>query len=901
MSHVNGYVVITNAVSGMSFDLPDASTKNGADVQLSTYAKTATQRWIAVKADDGSYELLSAADTGKALDLSGGLQADGTQLQLSARNGAVSQKWTVTVGKPSSELFNWQVAGSDFDRPDGTTAIKTTRQELDYLAGQNRSALSDGAYAIVSNNVAYRKVLDLNGSSRADRANVQIFGSNASAAQRWRVTHDAKGYVTFTSLVSGKALDVANGRANPGQNVQQYTSNGSYAQKWIVVSLSGGGYKIASALWPDRVLDVAGGSLADRANVQIMTPNGSGAQRWTFYSSQGIQKPAAGSNVLPGDQYGTLRTGTSRGQVIDMPGGSRANGVTAQFHGANGSAAQLYSFRYVNGYYQIVCAGSDKALSVSQADVVPGVSIVQRSRNASDARQLFAARVNGDGSVTFVNKATGFALASLDQGGSAAMRLVASTPDGSASQRFTFAQQKDLLSPGVYRIGFAASGKVLDVAGASTSDAAHLQVYASNGTFAQKWYVQKVAGTDNTYTLESLNSAKRLTASGSRVVQRAANGSASQQWTVAFDGGYMVLRSVANRSLALVASGGSAALASGSGAGFRLDMQRVDASVPSGTYFLRLQRSPGQVVEVNGGSTANGGNVRLWSNNDSGAQKWVISRNGDGTYTIMNARSHKVLDVSGAAAVPGANVQQYQKNGSKAQRWYITYFPGGWRITSALTGALVLEVAGGSTASGANMQINRDGASASQRFLLKSTSYVQEYIGFQNPWPYYQVSSKSVWIKHLGAGQFGYRTPSRIPYNATKQNCVNALVTRAMDYLGTRYVWDYSCAPGVGVDCAGLVMQGLYATGMDLTPFNPWDHFYTPGHDQYANGMWNSSRFQHRPFSQRQVGDLVCYPGHIAIYIGGDRIIEAWPSTGVRIASVYHPGMPIKGVLRPYI
>ena len=176
------------------------------------------------------------------------------------------------------------------------------------------------------------------------------------------------------------------------------------------------------------------------------------------------------------------------------------------------------------------------------------------------------------------------------------------------------------------------------------------------------------------------------------------------------------------------------------------------------------------------------------------------------------------------------------------------------------------------------------------------------YAGFQNPSRYYQVSNRSVSIKNQGYGIFGYRTESRIPYNATRNDCINAMITRAYDYVGsTPYIWDYSCAPGVGVDCAGLVMQSLYATGMNLGRYNPWDHYYTPGHDHYANDMWNDPRFLHLAFSQRQRGDLICYNGHIAIYIGNDRIIEASsPRNGVRVHSVY-VGDNIKGVLRPFI
>lgn len=175
------------------------------------------------------------------------------------------------------------------------------------------------------------------------------------------------------------------------------------------------------------------------------------------------------------------------------------------------------------------------------------------------------------------------------------------------------------------------------------------------------------------------------------------------------------------------------------------------------------------------------------------------------------------------------------------------------------------------------------------------------YIGYQNPSQFYQVSNRSVTIKNMGQGIFGYRTESRIPYNATRNQIVNAIVTRALEYVGTPYIWDYSCAPGVGVDCAGLVMQALYAAGMDLSPMNPWDHYYSAGHDQYANYMRNYGRFQRVSFADRQPGDLILTNGHVSLYIGGDRIVEAYsPRVGTRVASVYST-TPILSVARPVV
>lgn len=96
-------------------------------------------------------------------------------------------------------------------------------------------------------------------------------------------------------------------------------------------------------------------------------------------------------------------------------------------------------------------------------------------------------------------------------------------------------------------------------------------------------------------------------------------------------------------------------------------------------------------------------------------------------------------------------------------------------------------------------------------------------------------------------------------------------------------------------------MQCLYATGMDLGRYTPWDHYCTPGYDHYANDMWNDSKFMHLDFSQRRRGDLICQDSQIAIYLGNDQIIEAAsPRYGVRVHRAY-VGYPIKGVLRPFV
>jgi len=170
--------------------------------------------------------------------------------------------------------------------------------------------------------------------------------------------------------------------------------------------------------------------------------------------------------------------------------------------------------------------------------------------------------------------------------------------------------------------------------------------------------------------------------------------------------------------------------------------------------------------------------------------------------------------------------------------------------------------------------------------------------GWQNPSQYFQVSSCDVRVP--GSGKFAYASPSRIGMSASREQAIEAMISRAYDYMNTRYVWDYALRPGEGVDCAGLVMQSLYAAGMDLHEYNPSNHWYDPWHSHDANNMAADSRFKHVSLNERQRGDLIFWSGHVAIYLGNDQIIEA-NVPRVRTASLWEYGNSITAVARPFV
>lgn len=148
----------------------------------------------------------------------------------------------------------------------------------------------------------------------------------------------------------------------------------------------------------------------------------------------------------------------------------------------------------------------------------------------------------------------------------------------------------------------------------------------------------------------------------------------------------------------------------------------------------------------------------------------------------------------------------------------------------------------------------------------------------------------TTWQYHLD----GYQKQPTVAVGAGGSTRIEAMISYARAQRGADYTWGGAGPYAYGFDCSGLVLQSMYAAGVDPRPIDVLDH-QSPGFRTTRN-LYSHPRLRRVSLASRRRGDLVWYTGssgaiqHVAIYLGGGMIVDSLYSVRVRQDSAYLDG-----------
>ena len=142
-------------------------------------------------------------------------------------------------------------------------------------------------------------------------------------------------------------------------------------------------------------------------------------------------------------------------------------------------------------------------------------------------------------------------------------------------------------------------------------------------------------------------------------------------------------------------------------------------------------------------------------------------------------------------------------------------------------------------------------------------------------------SSSATTSKDNGSSSSGSSgsSGSSVSYNPTGQSVVNY----ACQFVGNPYVWGGTSLTN-GADCSGFIMSIYAKFGVSLP--------------HSSGAMAGCGRGV--SYSEAMPGDIICYAGHVAIYMGGGQIVHASNAKdGIKISgnAAYRPIVAVRRVL----
>ena len=419
----NNYYTIMTYSTGKLIDIDGAKSENGANAQL-WGTVSAKSRTFTIKGTDLGTGLVIAPSyaPGMAFDVSGGKAENSRNVRLYKSNNSDAQCWRLVPANPA--------------------VVPATITQGIYTFHTALGASSSSDYST--------RVLDVYGGSLNNSANVQLYDSNDTNAQKFFVIPKGDGFYSIINGNSRKSLDIYGGKNANKANVQQYTGNGSNAQIFRIMVDSNGFYSIFPASSLDKCIDIDGAVNANKRNVQIYQSNGSNAQKWSLEPT---------TLTLTNGQLYTIVSVQDPNKAIDVQSSSVDNGALLNFWTAGNNNWQKWKVKSLGGgFYELQNVFSGKVIDMPGGKLEVGRNPTQYTSNSSNA-QKFKIYSTGDidGSF-FIETTNGLRVATETTAANGVKLVLADADDSDPGQKFLFnatANGNDLCKKGSRYVSYS--------------------------------------------------------------------------------------------------------------------------------------------------------------------------------------------------------------------------------------------------------------------------------------------------------------------------------------------------------------------------------------------------------------------------------------------------------------
>ena len=495
------------------------------------------------------------------------------------------------------------------------------------------------------------------------------------------------------------------------------------------------------------------------------TPQAAFAQSDLSAAKISLASETSAENVRVPDGVYVVALAGKTNAVLDVSGGSTANGAAIQAWSANSTPAQRWRFKRLHdGTFRITNVASGKVLTMPKASIENGADVRQRSWKGSTS-QKWTLKKDGRGyllqPVASSVYALGFAKSKAADGTAAVLRKAGATK----ACRLSLKRIEPVVQDGTYQLVCAASSKPLQAAGGGINRGTNLQ-QGPKGKSLERIFSLEYDERSGYYRMLSAASGLAVSIdatwgySGANVELRSADASASQRWAITRKAdGTIAIRSAAG-GYALDVTGASKA----SGTNVELynpnssDAQKwriepVKRWLCDGTYVFASSANTARAVAVRGSSKKARANVQLAARDNTSPQQWKVTYNKrKEAYTIRNKYSGLVLEAAGLAK-DGANVRQAKATGKANQLWVPHITTGGIVFRPVANPDVALGVDGAATSTKANVAVSAGKARSAQKFRLRNTA-LPSFKVYLNPGHGWNSNNNGAW--DTGAQGSGY-------------------------------------------------------------------------------------------------------------------------------------------------